>query len=70
MLFTKKLDFNPSCFYAYSTDCLEGKDGRDCAIRTLLCSHSNQLLVLEGSSLIWAASLEYTPVHITTANFQ
>ena len=69
VLFTKKLDFSPSCFYAYSTDC-EGKDEGGHAIRILLCSHSNQLLILEGSSLIWAASLDYTPVQITTANFQ
>lgn len=33
-------------------------------------SHSNQLLVLRDSSLIWAASMAYTPVQLATASFQ
>lgn len=67
--FTKKLDFIPSCLYSYSATSADGSASAP-VIRTLLASHSNQLLVLQDSRLIWAASLDYTPVQLSTANFQ
>lgn len=67
--FTKKLDFIPSCLYSYSATSADGSASAP-VIRTLLASHSNQLLVLQDSRLIWAASLDCTPVQLSTANFQ
>lgn len=67
--FTKKLDFNPSCFFAYHASAPDGQDSL-AVIRTLVSSHSNQLLVLQDSTLIWAAAMAFTPVHLVTANFQ
>ena len=40
------------------------------AVRSMLASHCNQLLVLQDDALIWTASLSHTPVHLTTANFK
>ena len=67
--FTKKLDFNPSCLFAYHASASEGPESFG-VIKTLLLSHSNQLLVLQDASLIWAAAIEHTPIQVTTANFQ
>lgn len=68
--FMKKLDFSPSCFFVYQ--CLPTDEGTDnvCAVKTLLSSDTNQLLVLQDSSLIWTATLPHTPVQLCTANFQ
>lgn len=67
--FTKKLDFNPSCLFAYHASAPEGPESFG-VIKTLLSSHSNQLLVLQDASLIWAAAMEHTPIQVVTANFQ
>lgn len=67
--FTKKLDFNPACLFAYSVSAADGTEASG-VIRLLVASHSNQLLVLQDSTLIWAAAMDYSPVHLTTANFQ
>lgn len=68
MRFTKKLDFNPSCLFAYHVSASEESPG---VVRTLISSHSNQLLVLQDSTLIWAAAMMGNiPVQLTTANFQ
>lgn len=74
--FMKKLDFNPTCIYAYSvqpptTSDNSASPGRGCGtIQYLLSSDSHQLLVFRDSTLIWAAALDHVPVDMATANFQ
>ncbi len=38
-------------------------------VRSMLVTHSGQLLVLQDDALVWTAALPHTPIHITTANF-
>ena len=67
--FTKKLDFNPSCFFAYHISAPDDQSSYG-KIKTMVSSHSNQLLLLQDTALIWAAAMSYAPVQMTTAHFQ
>ena len=64
-----KLDFNPSCLYAYSVSAAESPDTCG-SVKTILSSHTNQLMILQDSSLMWAAGTSHTPVQVTVASFQ
>lgn len=48
---------------------LTGKEGEE-VLQYLLSSHTNQLMVFQDSSLVWAARLDHTPADITVANFK
>lgn len=48
---------------------LIGKEGEE-VLQYLLSSHTNQLMVFQDSSLVWAARLDHTPADITVANFK
>ncbi|XP_077997147.1 protein PTHB1-like isoform X2 [Glandiceps talaboti] len=61
--FTKKLDYNASCFLPY-TSVNEG------TIMTMICTHTKSLLVYEDITLKWAATLEHIPVSIKVGNYQ
>ncbi len=39
-------------------------------VQYLLGTHTGQLLVLRDTTLVWAASLEYTPVQLATGAFR
>ncbi|XP_078489458.1 protein PTHB1-like [Ciona intestinalis] len=58
--FMLKLDYNVACFHAYSCNG---------AVVTLVCTHSQQLLVYDVTKLRWAARLGEVPVQILRGNF-
>lgn len=60
----KKLEYNPSCLYSYTTP------ERPDTIITLVGSHSSSLLIYEGIQLVWAAQLPHIPVVCRYGNFQ
>jgi len=39
-------------------------------VQYLLASHTNQLLVFQDASLVWAARVDQTPADISVAHFQ
>ena len=62
MRFMKKLDFNPSCFLPYASL----SDGH---IHCMIGSHTQTLMILEDTTLKWAAQLDIVPVSLRVANF-
>ena len=46
-----------------------GEEGEG-VLQYLLTSHTNQLMVFQDSSLVWAARLDHSPTDITVANFK
>ena len=48
---------------------LTGEEGEG-VLQYLLTSHTNQLMVFQDSSLVWAARLDHPPTDITVANFK
>ena len=52
-----------------SLSTLTGKEGEG-VLQYLLTSHTNQLMVFQDSSLVWAAQLDHAPADITVANFK
>ena len=48
---------------------LTGEEGEG-VLQYLLTSHTNQLMVFQDSSLVWAARLDHPPADITVANFK
>ncbi len=65
----KKLEFNPSCFYGYSS--LPPTDDSDTGpVQYMVATHTGQLLVFKDTTLQWAATLEHTPVQLLTGSFR
>jgi len=70
MRFMKKLEFSPSCIHAYGiVPPQRGEEGEG-MVQYLLASHTNQLLVFQDASLVWAARVDQTPADIAVAHFQ
>ena len=51
------------------THTLVGEEGEG-MVQYLLASHTNQLLVFQDASLVWAARVDQTPADIAVAHFQ
>lgn len=60
--FMKKFEFQVSCFKVMQKNDSSG-------IKTMICSHSMQLLIYNNTSLTWAAKLFDVPVCLSLANF-
>ncbi|XP_071490439.1 protein PTHB1-like [Diadema antillarum] len=61
--FSKKVEYNPSCFYVYAS-LIEN------SINYMVGTHTGQLLVYEDVTLKWAAKLEHVPVSLCVGQFQ
>ncbi|XP_072033738.1 protein PTHB1-like isoform X2 [Amphiura filiformis] len=61
--FMKKLEYNPSCFFAYTAL-------TDGVINYMVGTHTGQVMVYQDIALKWAAKLEYIPVSIRVGFFQ
>ncbi|XP_066263410.1 protein PTHB1-like [Branchiostoma lanceolatum] len=60
--FMKKLEYNPCAFLPFAAT-------QDGVINTIICTHTNQLLVYGDVTLKWAAQLQHVPVAVKVATF-
>nr|CAB3225188.1 protein PTHB1-like [Phallusia mammillata] len=61
--FMKKFEYNVSCFKALVSS-------ESDTIRTIICTHSQQLLVYDNVKMKWAAKLRTSPNNLAIGNFK
>ena len=69
LLYQKKLDFEPMCFYAYNITDDNYKKNQVFDLMCLISSTYHHIMIYKGFQLAWVAKLFDTPVFISLNNF-
>ena len=70
LLYQKKLDFEPMCFYAYNITDDNYIKNQIFDLMCLISSTYHHIMIYKGFQLVWVAKVFDTPIYISLNNFE